>query len=771
MNYSLKDIARIAGGTLVGADRCVGRVITDSRHSFATEQNPLFVAIGGVNHDGHNFIDDLYRRGLRAFMVERDLNFGAWPEAGFVVVERSLRALQKVAADYRAGFRGTVVAITGSTGKTTTKELIAEVAPKGVRLFRSPRSYNSQLGVALSLLMIEGDEDLAVIEAGISRPDEMAHLEAMIRPDVGIFTCLGPQHDENFIDRSHKASEKAVLFSRCGRVIYDSSNPYVAEALVAVREKIGATDIPSMVAALYESLGYDRKATEERLQDAKPITLKMSLGEGLGGSIILGDTHNSDTNSLAIALDELENVAAARRKVVILSDIPYSTLPEERLYSRVAELIDRAGVSKFIGVGEHLAAHKEYFEVESEFHTSVDELLATLSQDKIEGAAVLIKGHQMSGFDRLVHALSRQSHTTVLEVNLSTMVSNLNLYRRMLPEGTRLMAMVKASSYGHGGYEIATTLAHEGVDYLAVAFADEGVELRQKGITMPIVVLNADADSFLLMTTYRLEPEIYNLTSLHAFAEAVHRAGESDYPIHLKVDSGMHRLGFRMEDVEVLSEELERLKGLVTVRTIFSHLATADMPEEEAFVRSQQQTFEAVSGAIMRRLPYTPLRHLNNSAAIEHYPESHYDMCRLGIGLYGVGAKGAKPIARLTTRIVQVKTLTEGETVGYGRAGVIDHPTEVATIPIGYADGLDRRLGGGAWSVCIGGHRAPIVGRVCMDSCMIDVTGLGAKEGDEVVIFGGEGGSVEDMATLLSTIPYEVMTSISKRVKRIYIKE
>lgn len=771
MNYSLKDIARIAGGTLVGADRRVGRVITDSRHSFATEQNPMFVAIGGVNHDGHNFIDDLYRRGLRAFMVERELNFEAWPEAGFVVVERSLRALQMVAADYRAGFRGTVVAITGSTGKTTTKELIAEVAPKGVRLFRSPRSYNSQLGVALSLLMIEGDEDLAVIEAGISRPDEMAHLEAMIRPDVGIFTCLGSQHDENFIDRSHKASEKAVLFSRCGRVIYDSSNPYIAEALVAVRDKIGATNIPTMVAALYESLGYDRKSIEERLQDAKPITLKMSLGEGLGGSIILGDTHNSDTNSLAIALDELENVAAARRKVVILSDIPYSTLPEERLYSRVAELIDRAGVSKFIGVGEHLVAYKEHFEVESEFYASVDELLATLSQDKIEGAAVLIKGHQMSGFDRLVHALSRQSHTTVLEVNLSTMVANLNLYRRMLPEGTRLMAMVKASSYGHGGYEIATTLAHEGVDYLAVAFADEGVELRQKGITMPIVVLNADADSFLLMTTYRLEPEIYNLTSLHAFAEAVHRAGESDYPIHLKVDSGMHRLGFRMEDVEVLSEELERLKGLVTVRTIFSHLATADMPEEEAFVRSQQQTFEAVSGAIMSRLPYTPLRHLNNSAAIEHYPESHYDMCRLGIGLYGVGAKGAKPIARLTTRIVQVKTLTKGETVGYGRAGVIDHPTEVATIPIGYADGLDRRLGGGAWSVCIGGHRAPIVGRVCMDSCMIDVTGLGAKEGDEVVIFGGEGGSVEEMATLLGTIPYEVMTSISKRVKRIYIKE
>lgn len=771
MNYTLSEIATLTGGRLEGADLRVGRVMTDSRHSFATEQNPMFVAIGGVNHDGHAFIDDLYRRGLRAFMVERELDFKAWPEAGFVVVERSLYALQKVATDHRSHFHGTVVAITGSTGKTTTKELIAEVAPQGVRIFRSPRSYNSQLGVALSLLMIEGDEDMAIIEAGISRPDEMARLEAMIRPDVGIFTSLGPQHDENFIDRSHKASEKAVLFSRCGRVIYDATNPYIVEAVVGVRDKIPASDLHSMVVALYRSLGYNTDTIEEQLKEAQPVTLKLSLGEGLGESVILSDTYNSDTNSLAIALDELDKVAATRRKIVILSDIPFSTLPDDRLYSKVGELLDQAGVCRLIGVGEHISAHREYFEMESEFYASVDELLAAFSQDKVEGAAVLVKGHQMSGFDRLVHALSRQSHTTVLEVNLSTMVANLNLYRRMLPEGVRLMAMVKASSYGHGDYEIASTLAHEGVDYLAVAFADEGVELRKKGITMPIVVLNADADSFLLMTTYRLEPEIYNLTSLHAFAEAVGRAGESDYPIHLKIDSGMHRLGFRMEDVEVLKSELERLRGVVTVRTIFSHLATADMPEEEDFVHTQQQTFKEVSEAIMEGLPYTPLRHLNNSAAIEHYPASHYDMCRLGIGLYGVGAKGAKPIARLTTRIVQVKTLAKGETVGYGRAGVIKRTTQVATIPIGYADGLDRRLGGGAWSVCVAGRMAPIIGRVCMDSCMIDTTGLNVKEGDEVVIFGGEGGSVEEMAEVLGTIPYEIMTSISKRVKRIYIKE
>lgn len=376
----------------------------------------------------------------------------------------------------------------------------------------------------------------------------------------------------------------------------------------------------------------------------------------------------------------------------------------------------------------------------------------------------------MSGFDRIVHSLSRQCHTTVLEVNLSRMVANLNRYRARLAAGTKLMAMVKASSYGHGDYEIAAVLQHEGVDYLAVAFADEGVLLRQKGITMPIVVLNADADSFALMTSYRLEPEIYNFSSLEAFAEAVEKAGESDYPIHLKVDSGMHRLGFRMADVERLTGRLRELRSLLTVRSLFSHFATADMPEEREFVGLQQRTFAEVSEAIMATLPYRPLRHINNTAGMEYYQESTYDMCRLGIGLYGVG-EGVSPISRLTTRIVQVKSLEEGETVGYGRMGRIERPTRVATIPIGYADGLDRRLGCGVWSVSVAGKRAPILGRVCMDSCMIDVTDVECREGDEVVIFGGEGGSVVEMAEMLQTIPYEIMTSVSARVKRIYVKE
>ena len=771
MKYRLSEIAKVARvGKLLGEDVVVKSVMTDSRHSFAPDSAPMFVAITGVNHDGHNFIGDLYRRGVRAFMVEREMDFEAYPEAGFVLVPRSLRALQRMAADYRSHFDGVMVAVTGSTGKTAVKEWIAESAPEGVRVFRSPRSYNSQLGVALSLLMMEGSEDIAVIEAGISRPDEMAQLEAIIRPDVGIFTSLEAQHDENFVDRSHKAGEKAVLFARTRRVIYNSSNRYIVEALAAVKDKVGVESMRAMVAELYATLGYDRQEVEQRLAHSEPTKLCLSLSEGLGGSVVLSDTHNSDINSLSIALNSLAEVAGGRRRIAILSDMLYSALPDAEIYQRIARVVASAGVDRVIGVGRFIAAHKHLFGDNDEFYSSTDEFLKVLTQDRFDDAAILIKGGPMSGFDRIVHSLSRKCHTTVLEVNLSTMVANLNRYRARLRPGTKLMAMVKASSYGHGDYEIASTLQHEGVDYLAVAFADEGVLLRQKGITMPIVVLNADADSFELMTSYRLEPEIYNFSSLEAFAEAVERAGESDYPIHLKIDSGMHRLGFRLADVALLTERLAALRSLLSVRSIFSHLATADMPEERAFVEQQQRCFEEISGAIMASLPYKPLCHLNNTAGMEFFENSTYDMCRLGIGLYGVG-EGVKPISRLTTRIVQVKTLEEGESVGYGRAGRITAPTKVATIPIGYADGLDRRLGVGVWQVSVAGQRAPIIGRVCMDSCMVDVTGIECKEGDEVVIFGGEGGSVVEMAQRLQTIPYEVMTSVSARVKRIYVKE
>lgn len=777
MEYNLAHIARIVGGIHLGVDARAKSVITDSRHSFDAEREPLFVAIEGANHDGHRFVAELYQRGVRAFMVEHRGDWAEnYPEAGFVVVARSLVALQRLAAHHRAEYKGTVVAIAGSWGKTVVKEWIALAAPEGVKVFRSPKSYNSQLGVALSLLMMEGDEELAVIETGISRVGEMARLEAMVRPDVGLFTHIGPQHDENFRSVAEKVAEKAALFGSAREVFYVAGESGEVDSHFATMERARAVDNDRrLVAELYALLGYDAERVLRLLADAVPADLRVQIAEGLGDSVVVSDTHTTDLNSLAIALEKLQEVALDRPRVLILSDICYSSLEGEELYGRVIRLVRQAGVSSLIGIGGTISRHRELFErgdVPTLLYGSVEDFLKGFRLAMVEGAAVLVGGGPQAGFERVVHHLSRRSHTTVLEVNLSAMVRNLNLYRQMLPTGHRLMAMVKASSYGHGDYEIAATLAHEGVDYLAVAFADEGVLLRQKGIAMPIVVLNADADSFELMVSYRLEPEIYNRGSLEAFAQAVRRAGQSRYPIHLKIDSGMHRLGFERADVEGLCDRLCELKGLVTVRSMFSHFATADQADEADFVRHQQQRFAQTTDAIIARLGYVPLRHINNTAAMEHYPSSAYDMCRLGIGLYGVGAEGVSPISRLVTRIVQLKRLEAGETVGYGRQGRVQSPMRVATIPIGYADGLDRRCGCGAWSVSVCGVRCPIVGRVCMDSCMVDVTAVEAcKEGDEVTIFGGEGGSVEDMAALLGTIPYEVMTSISTRVKRIFVTE
>lgn len=776
MNYELSHIATIVGAQHLGANPRVGSVMTDSRHSFDVASEPMFVAIEGAHHDGHRFIGELYQRGVRAFLVERQVDYKAWPEAGFVVADRSLVALQQLAAYHRAQYKGRVVAIAGSWGKTAVKEWLSLAAPEGVNIFSSPRSYNSQLGVALSLLMIEGDEQMAIIEAGISRRGEMERLESMIRPDVGIFTHIGSQHDENFSSLEEKMAQKGRLFASAERVFYvGGESKEVDDYFAGEAKAVAVADERALVAELYASEGYDKEAVEQKLKGAERVELRMQMAEGLGGSLVVSDCHISDLNSLTIAFDKLHEISGQREKVLIISDIRYSSLRGQRLYQRIIRMAAQEGIVRIVGVGEELIKYKNLFDasaVVAELYGSVEELLKAFRQDMIEGAAVLVCGGPLAGFERVVHHLLRKSHTTVLEVNLTKMVQNLNVYRQMLPAGHKMMAMVKASGYGHGDYEIAATLAHEGVDYLAVAFADEGVLLRQKGIRMPIVVLNADADSFGLMVSYRLEPEIYSLSSLDDFASAVSRAGEAEYPIHIKVDSGMHRLGFQMADVDALAERLDRLRSVVEVRTIFSHLATADMPEEREFVAEQQRTFKAVAEAIVEHIGYRPLLHLNNTAGMEHYASSVHDMCRLGIGLYGVGAEGVEPISRLTTRIVQLKWLAEGDTVGYGRAGRVEGPMRVATIPIGYADGLDRRCGCGAWSVSVGGQRCPIVGRVCMDSCMVDVTAVKeCVEGAEVEIFGGRGGSVVEMAELLGTIPYEIMTSVSSRVKRIFVKE
>lgn len=791
MNYLLSEIAAICGGKLVGQDGAVTRVLTDSRNcSFSAET--LFVAMKGVNHDSHDYLPEMIARGVKGFLVEKEVE--PQPGVGYVVTANAIEALQKLAIHYRSQFRGVVIGITGSNGKTVVKEWIAQEIPANVKCFRSPKSYNSQLGVPLSILMMEGDEEVALIEAGISQPDEMVRLERMIRPEVVIVTSIGEAHQENFASLEEKCAEKLILAKGAHAVIYHSRYALLEQMIKTVysdRKMVDAATYPSdndccmgmlrseagqidaqLVAAFCDVMHYP-VADFSKMQ---PVAMRLEVKEGINDSVVIDDAYNSDVNSLAIALDYLHNMASGRPTTLILSDIEQSGTPDAELYQLVARMVEKAGVNRVIGVGEHIRSQAAAFNCNKVFYNSTDDLLLHLRRDDVAGRVILVKGSRASRFERVSHALERKSHTTILEIDLDAMIHNLNYFRSRLTAGTKLVAMVKAGSYGTGDFEVAQMLQHQGVDYLAVAFADEGVLLRERGISMPIVVLNADEGSFAQMVDHRLEPEIYNFRSLTDFAAAAERAGEYAYPIHIKLDTGMHRLGFVETDIDELNTTLLRTPR-VKVATIFSHLNCADDPSQDDYTKAQIARYDRMSHKIATVLPYTVVRHTANSAAIERFAEAQFDMCRLGLGLYGFGFchnDGLRPVATLKTRIVQIKRdLPAGDAVGYGRAEVLTRKTTLATIPIGYADGLDRHLSCGRWSMLIAGQSAPILGRICMDSCMLDITDIkGVTEGDEVTVFSASvGNSLEEMAEVLGTISYEIMTSISGRVKRIYLKE
>lgn len=784
MDYSLKQIAEISGSAFEGADTRVTRAITDSR-TFPVDGATLFTAIRTASRDGHDYVGELYARGVRGFIVGRDFDCSPYPEAGFVKAGDTIAALQSLAAHYRGSFRGRVVGITGSYGKTIVKEWIAQLTPAGKTLFRSPKSYNSQIGVPLSILMADGGEDYIVVEAGISEPGEMAALRRMIRPDMGIITSTGGAHAANFPSEEAYLDEKLDLFEGCPRVIFNG--PEAGEALrkrFPDAEIIDASQaaVPDMddefsrrnartAVCFWRSEGFDPSAAA--IESLLPVAMRLEVREGLYNSVLINDTYNSDINSLAIALDFLNRTAGTRPRTAIASDILSAGPSEEETYARAARLVEGAGIECFVGIGPRMTLHAHLFGPGSSFHATADDFLRSITSDDIQGRAILLKGGAQMQFDRIGHALERKSHTTVMEIDLDAMIHNLRLCRRRLAPGVGLMAMIKASAYGHGSFEVANTLQQQGVDYLAVAFADEGVALRESGVTMPIVVLNADADSFDLMIRHRLEPEIYNFVSFDRFTDSLKRHGEQRYPIHVKIDTGMHRLGFTEPDVAELKRRIARAERYVRVSSVFSHLAAADDPAQDDFTRRQIASFDEISRAVAAPLLYPVRRHLANTVGAERFPESHFDMVRLGIGLYGIGMEGAHRAATLKTRIVSLTPLAAGETVGYNRRGVLERDSLIATIPIGYADGLSRRLGEGKWSVLIAGQRAPIVGSVCMDSIMVDATGIeGAAVGDDVMIFSpAPGNTVEDMARSVGTIPYEILTLISSRVKRIYTKE
>ena len=785
MNYLLSEIARIVGGEHRGCDLRVKEVATDSRGVFSSD-DMVFVAINGKHHDGHAFIPAMVARGVKAFIVERDIEVKE-DGIGIVVVPSAIGALQKLAAHHRREFKGRVVAITGSNGKTIVKEWASRSMPDTVRSFASPKSYNSQLGVALSLLMLDGEEEVAFIEAGISEPGEMERLEAMIRPDIVVVTSIGDAHSANFVSERAKIEEKLLLARRARTIIYSSEYRSLAsciEELYGDRELIDSSleedvedelelsDALSVdalhVSALMRRLGY---GVDDAVFSAN-VAMRLELKEGVDDSMIIDDTYNSDINSVVVALDALYVQSMGRRRVAVISDIRQSGIPSEELYQRVAAAVKKAAVDHLIGVGETISTFAHLFPRGSSFYLSTDELIENFDRERWAKSVILVKGSRDSRFERLTRLLERRTHTTTLEVDLAAMKKNLNYFRQHLPQHHPIVAMVKAGSYGAGDVDVARMLQHEGVRYLAVAFADEGVTLRKKGITMPIVVLNADQDSFDMMIAHDLEPEIYSFHSLDAFRRAVHHAHREAYPIHIKLDTGMHRLGFVDEEIDLLGRAVH-LDTSLHIASIFSHLSSADMPSEDDFTRKQIAAFDYMSQQLTEWLDYKPLRHIANSAAIVRFKDAHFDMCRLGLGLYGFGFEHNDkliPVATLSTRIVQKKTLAAGESIGYARSARVEREMVIATIPVGYADGLDRHLGNGRWKVIVRGERAKIVGRVCMDSAMIDITDIeGVEVGDKVTIFGAESGNtLEDMARVLDTISYEIMTSISQRVKRIY---
>ncbi|HBI80995.1 MAG TPA: hypothetical protein DDY04_03370 [Bacteroidales bacterium] len=821
INLTTIELAEIVQGKVIGdSGFTIRNVITDSRTP-VSGNGLLFIALVGPNHNGHEFIDELYQlRNVKAFLVEPDeVSYSNYPNATFVEVDDTLQALQKLAAYHRNRFVYPVIGITGSNGKTMVKEWLNQLLSPEYQIVRSPRSYNSQVGVPLSALQMDDHFDLAIFEAGISKPGEMVKLQPIIDPTIGIFTNIGMPHQENFDDIDEKVNEKLKLFREVKTLIYckdhaaiDSiirgntlladnqlltwgQSPASKVQVKSIQRVAGKTQvkirysqqdftlsIPFTDTASYENamhcvttmllLGYSVHDIDKRLHTLQPVAMRLELKEGINRCSIINDSYNSDLGSLAIAIDFLMQQKQHNRYVVILSDILESGYAPEQLYSKVAQMLKDKGVDLLIGIGPEISRYDYAFEVEAEFYSSTHEFLLDLKRKEIRDAAILIKGSRKFHFEQISTMLERKVHRTTLEINLNAIAHNLNYYRSLLDPGVKLMAMVKAFSYGSGSYEIANLLQFQRVDYLGVAYTDEGVALREAGITLPIVVLNPSFGTYELMVEFNLEPEIYSLTGLREFINVLNRVGVSSYGVHIKIDTGMHRLGFTPDQFSELINILASTNS-VRVKSIFSHLAASDEPHHDQFTQHQIATFKQASEILINALGYQPMCHILNTGGIERYPEAQFDMVRLGIGLYGISPTLSDKLIHISTlrsKVIQVKHIQPGETVGYSRKGVVDKPTTVVTIPIGYADGLSRMLGNGNYSMMLNGVLVPTIGNISMDTCTLDATGVDVKEGDEVVVF-GQHPTISHMAKALGTIPYEVLTSVSQRVKRVYFQE
>ena len=821
MRMSIENITNLLKANRIGnREQHIDWILTDSR-SLCFPDETLFFALKTKRGDGHKYIPDLYERGVRNFVVS-DLpnDIENYNDANFLQISHPLKGLQRLAKDYRSRFDVPVIGITGSNGKTVVKEWIYQLLSPERIITRSPRSYNSQIGVPLSVWLMNERTELGIFEAGISEMGEMEALQSIIRPTIGILTNIGGAHQENFYSTSDKCMEKLTLFKDCDVVIYDADNELinncVGKCLFGAREiawskknpeqplyiegvKKGDTattiryrylgmpneytipfiddasvenSIHTLAVALYMMLSPEKIA--ERMAHLEPIAMRLEVKEGKNGCILINDSYNSDLASLDIALDFMSRRSEdkGRKRTLILSDMLETGQSTKFLYRQVAELAQSRGVDKIIGVGEEIRTAASRFEMEKYFFRTTEELLSSDLLANLRNEVILIKGSRSFHFDDISDRLELKVHETILEINLNALVNNLNFYRSKLKPETKMVCMVKASAYGAGSYEIAKTLQDHRVDYLAVAVADEGSDLRKAGITSSIIIMNPELTAFKTMFDYKLEPEVYSFHLLDELIKAAEKEGVTNFPIHIKLDTGMHRLGFAPQDIPKLITRLKRQTSVIP-RSVFSHLAGSDSTQFDAFTRHQIETFECASEELQAAFPHKILRHICNTAGIERYPGAQFDMVRLGLGLYGVNPftnKMLHNVSTLKTTILQIRDVPQEDSVGYSRKGRLNRNSRIAAIPIGYADGLNRRLGNGHAYCLVNGQKAPYVGNICMDVCMIDVTDIDCQEGDKVIIF-GEDLPVTTLAEVLETIPYEILTSVSGRVKRIYYQD
>lgn len=821
MVFTLSKIASIIGADAKIASDCnINIFLTDSR-SLSFSEGTLFFAIRTGENDGHRYIKMLYESGVRSFIVNHiPENMTDTVDCNFLIVSDTVEALQRIGASIRDNFNGMMIAITGSRGKTVLKEWLYTLLRDKMQIVRSPRSYNSCIGVPLSLHEISNDTELAIIEAGISVPGEMCALERMIRPHIAVITNIESEHDNGFASQREKAIEKAFITRNAQIIIFPWDDVKLREAVEItapttakllgfsfsdVSAPLYISDVKEDNGSTYLKWNYDKVSGEfiiplvgkihvqnacsafavmlalgiapdiiaERMTILYPVGTRLNVTEGVNGCSLIYDKYTSDLSSLWPALDFMTRRAElGLQRTIILSDLHTDASPEN-VYPAIVSLCKRAGVTRFIGIGDRLCANARFLPQKALLFHSTAEFMKSLSTSDFSHETILLKGSPEFNFDDIAENLEARTHETVLEVNLDAIVRNFNYFRRKLPREAGMVVMVKASGYGAGSLEIARTLQSQGATYLAVAVVDEGIYLRNAGISMPIMVMNPKVMNYKALFSHCLEPEIYTLEMLADVIREAEKYGAKNYPIHIKIDTGMHRMGFSPSEMQDVAH-IVKSTNAVKVASVFSHLATADCPDMTEYTLMQLDLFSDSTEKLQREIGYPFLRHILNTAGILTHPEASYDMARLGIGLYGVNpiynGEELSVVSTLRTVVITVHERKAGESVGYGRRGMLMRDSRIATIPIGYADGLNRHLGCGNGHVFINGCRVPIVGNICMDACMIDVTDVECKPGDVVEIFGHHI-KVEELAMLLDTIPYEILTSVSPRVKRVYYRE